>query len=58
MNFLDFLRQNPYPGRGIAVGRNRVGPNAKKGTADMVCRCAFHGVAGFPLKSYPVVRRP
>ena len=24
MNFLDFLRNNPYPGRGIAVGRNRV----------------------------------
>ena len=24
MNFLDYLRQNPYPGRGIAVGRNRV----------------------------------
>ena len=24
MNFLAFLRNNPYPGRGIAVGRNRV----------------------------------
>ena len=24
MNFLDFLRNNPYPGRGIAVGRKRV----------------------------------
>ena len=24
MNFLDFLRNNPYPGRGIAVGRERV----------------------------------
>ena len=23
-DFLDFLRNNPYPGRGIAVGRNRV----------------------------------
>ena len=23
-NFLDFLKNNPYPGRGIAVGRNRV----------------------------------
>ncbi len=24
MNFLEFLKKNPYPGRGIAVGRNRV----------------------------------
>ena len=24
MNFLAFLKRNPYPGRGIAVGRNRV----------------------------------
>ncbi len=24
IDFLDFLRNNPYPGRGIAVGRNRV----------------------------------
>ncbi len=24
IDFLDFLRSNPYPGRGIAVGRNRV----------------------------------
>ena len=24
MNFLAFLRRNPYPGRGIAVGKNRV----------------------------------
>ena len=23
-DFLDFLRNNPYPGRGIAVGKNRV----------------------------------
>ena len=23
-NYLDFLKNNPYPGRGIAVGRNRV----------------------------------
>ena len=23
-DFLDFLRSNPYPGRGIAVGKNRV----------------------------------
>jgi IMP cyclohydrolase len=24
MNFLAFLRRNPYPGRGIAIGKNRV----------------------------------
>ena len=24
MNFLEFLKKNPYPGRGIAVGKNRV----------------------------------